>query len=214
MPGDLPQNFELSLDSQFHLLLGFSRPPRAGRITAILGSGQVTVSMDDPDGGSATAWPLNGFTYAVDDVIYVLFAANNPDSGIVIGSKGSLPTLDIDAVADGYVRIDGTTPLTADWNWGHVQAARRCDPRSAMQPVSCCKTTAVTASLSPTAAPLPSPAMPPSQVPPKPTTSQHPDNNGISSTRQRRQWHSTSPTEAPPASATNNRQRQPRQLQR
>jgi hypothetical protein len=87
----LPNAYLLANDSEFRVLAGFSLPPRAGRITAILGSGQVTVEMDDPDGGDVTAWPLNGFTYTVDDLVYVLFASNSPDSGIVVGSRSLEP---------------------------------------------------------------------------------------------------------------------------
>ena len=89
----IPDNFELANDSEFRLLANFSAPPRAGRISTIEPSGQVRVETDDPDGGDVLAWPLNGFSYAVNDVVYIAFAANSPDTAIVIGAKAPLPTL-------------------------------------------------------------------------------------------------------------------------
>ena len=83
--------WELATDGRFREAAGFPSPPRAGVVTAIEASGQVRVAMDDPDGGDVLAWPLNGFTYAVDDVVYVAFAANSPDGGVVIGSKAPSP---------------------------------------------------------------------------------------------------------------------------
>jgi hypothetical protein len=68
--------------------------------------------MDDADGVDVLAWPLNGFTYTVGDFVYVVFAADSPESGIVVGSKGALPGL------PGFVRKDGTVALTADWDIG------------------------------------------------------------------------------------------------
>ena len=114
----VPQSFELANDSEFRLLANFSTPPRAGRITTIEPSGQVRVATDDPDGGDVLAWPLNGFTYAVNDVVYVAFAANSPDTAIVIGSKAPLPALDAGALPEAYVPVDGSDPLTADWDIG------------------------------------------------------------------------------------------------
>jgi len=114
----IPQSFELANDSEFRLLANFTTPPRAGRITAIEPSGQVRVATDDPDGGDVLAWPLNGFTYAVNDVVYVAFAANSPDTAIVIGAKAPLPTLDAGALPEAYVPVDGSDPLTADWDIG------------------------------------------------------------------------------------------------
>ena len=94
MPNQISQQYHLANDSEFRVLIGFAQPPRAGKVTAVLGSGQVEVTMDDQDGGTVTAWPLNGFTYAVDDVVYVAFTSSHGDTGIVIGSKAPLPTLD------------------------------------------------------------------------------------------------------------------------
>ncbi len=87
----LDRAFTLAHDSEFRTLVSFSSPPRPGRVIALEASGQVRVEMDDPDGGDALAWPLNGATYAVDDIVYCLFAANAPDSAIVVGAKGSSP---------------------------------------------------------------------------------------------------------------------------
>ncbi|RIK40524.1 MAG: hypothetical protein DCC57_19475, partial [Chloroflexi bacterium] len=87
----LDRAFTLAHDSEFRTLLLFGSPPRPGRVLALLPSGQVRVEMDDPDGGDALAWPLDGAVYAVDDIVYCLFAANAPDSAIVVGAKGSSP---------------------------------------------------------------------------------------------------------------------------
>lgn len=114
----LSTNFELANNSEFRLLSNFSTPPRPGRITALEGNGQVRVTTDDPDGGDVLAWPLNGFQYAVNDVVYLAFALNNPDSAIVIGSKAPLPKLDAGVLPKPYVPVDGTAPLTADWDIG------------------------------------------------------------------------------------------------
>ena len=80
----LPTALTLATDAQFRELSNFITPPRAGRITALEGNGQVRVATDDPDGGDVLAWPLNGFAYAVDDVVYITFGVNNPESALVI----------------------------------------------------------------------------------------------------------------------------------
>jgi hypothetical protein len=103
----IPSNFELANDSEFRLLANFTAPPRAGRITAIEPSGQVRVATDDADGGDVLAWPLNGFHYAVNDVVYITFAANSPDTAIVLGAKAPLPVLDASVLG-----------LSGDWDIG------------------------------------------------------------------------------------------------
>jgi len=112
----LPTAFTLATDAQFRELSNFITPPRAGRVTALEGNGQVRVATDDPDGGDVLAWPLNGFAYAVDDVVYISFAVNNPESALVIGSKGATPTL------DAYIRRSGDDELTGDWDIGEDRA--------------------------------------------------------------------------------------------
>lgn len=112
----IPTAYTLATDAQFRELSNFITPPRAGRVTALEGSGQVRVATDDPDGGDVLAWPLNGFAYAVDDVVYITFAVNNPESALVIGSKGATPTL------DAYLRRSGEDELTADWDIGEDRA--------------------------------------------------------------------------------------------
>lgn len=89
----ISQVYELATDGQFRLLAGFTSPPRVGYITALEANGQVRVSMDDADGVDVLAWPLNGLRYAVGDLVYVAFASDSPESGIVVGSKGSVPVL-------------------------------------------------------------------------------------------------------------------------
>ena len=87
--------FEIATDPSFRELANFITPPRAGKITAVEGSGQVRVDTDDPDGGDVLAWPLDGFEYAVDDVVYVSFAVNRPDSAMVVGSRRSASSLSL-----------------------------------------------------------------------------------------------------------------------
>lgn len=108
--------FEIATDALFRELSNFATPPRAGRITAIEMNGQVRVDCDDPDGGDVLAWPLDGFTYAVNDVVYVAFAVNNPDSAIVLGSKSGEPS------GGPYIRKDGTVALTGEWDIGEDRA--------------------------------------------------------------------------------------------
>jgi hypothetical protein len=117
--GSLDAGYRLATDAQFKELSNFSLPPRAGRITAIEASGQVRVETDDPDGGDVLAWPLNGFTYAVDDVVYLGFAVNSPDSAIVIGSLGHLPLLSHVVVGT----LDHGSELTGLSGDDHVQYA-------------------------------------------------------------------------------------------
>jgi hypothetical protein len=100
----LPSWYEIATDALFKELSNFITPPRAGKITAIEGNGQVRVDTDDPDGGDVLAWPLNGFSYAVDDVVYVAFAVNNPESAIVLGSKGTSPGLALALLVTGVIR--------------------------------------------------------------------------------------------------------------
>ena len=113
----IPQIYALATDGEFRLLAQLGRPPRAGRVASLLPSGQVTVDMDDPDGGTATAWPLNGFSYAVGDVVYVSFASDAADSGIVVGSKAPVPLVALASIPDALLR-DGSRTLTADWDIG------------------------------------------------------------------------------------------------
>lgn len=108
----LEQAFTLANDSEFRTLVSFGGPPRAGRVLALEGSGQVRVEMDDPDGGDVLAWPLNGAVYAVEDIVYCLFAANSPDSAIVLGAKGSVPSIrSVRVIAGGRVGIGTDQPV-------------------------------------------------------------------------------------------------------
>lgn len=113
----ITEAYRLAHDSEFRLLAGLAAPPRAGRITALEPSGQVRVALDDADGGDVLAWPLNGFAYAVEDVVYVLFAANSAESGLVVGSKAPLPVLAAAALPAALLR-DGSRTLTANWDIG------------------------------------------------------------------------------------------------
>lgn len=87
----ITRSFELATDGEFRLLAGFTSPPRAGVVTGILPSGQVTVTLDEAGGGEARAWPLNGWDYPVGAVVYVAFAADSPESGIILGAKAPVP---------------------------------------------------------------------------------------------------------------------------
>lgn len=86
----ITRSFELATDDEFRLLAGITSPPRAGVVTDILPSGQLVVALDETDGGAARAWPLNGWHYPVGAVVYVVFAADSPESGIVLGTKGGM----------------------------------------------------------------------------------------------------------------------------
>lgn len=85
----LSQVYQIATDGEFRLLAGFANPPRAGVVTGTLPSGQVTVELDDAEGGVVTAWPLNGYTYATNTVVYVVFASDSAGSGIVVGAKSA-----------------------------------------------------------------------------------------------------------------------------
>jgi hypothetical protein len=125
----ITEAYRLAHDSEFRLLAGLAAPTRAGRITALEPSGQVRVALDDADGGDVLAWPLNGFTYAVADVVYVLFAANGAESGVVVGSKAPLPTLAAAALPAALLR-DGSRTLTADWDVGEGRRIRAAGLRA------------------------------------------------------------------------------------
>ena len=111
--------FELATNAEFKELSNFSLPPRAGRVTAIEPSGQVRVASDDPDGGDVLAWPLNGFTYAVDDVVYILFAGNGSDSAIVLGARSPVPALTVgDPLLANIVRARSAAGLRLEEDAG------------------------------------------------------------------------------------------------
>lgn len=117
----LGSGYELATDVQFREVSNFTTPPRAGRVTAVEGNGQVRVETDDPDGGDVLAWPLNGFTYAVNDVVYVIFAVNSPDSAIVIGSLAPLPTLEVgDPLIAGVIQARGSGGLRLQDDGGNL----------------------------------------------------------------------------------------------
>jgi hypothetical protein len=88
------QAYTLGNDSELRLLLGYSGPPRAGRITAVNPT-SYTVEIADADNAAVEAWPLNGAVYAEGNIVYVLQAENAPDSGVIIGRKGSLTRLGV-----------------------------------------------------------------------------------------------------------------------
>ena len=112
----LPFGFEYATDTLIRDLANYSSPPKAGKVSAIEGSGQLRVVCEDVEGGDVLAWPLNGLTYAVDDTVFVLLALNNPESGIVIGSRGSDPS------GAPFIRKNGEDELTADWDIGEDRA--------------------------------------------------------------------------------------------
>ena len=98
--------YALANDSELRLLLAYSAPPRAGRITAVV-SGAYTVEIADGDNATLEAVALNGFVYGVDDVVYVLQAANAPDSGLMVGRKGHATQLGIGAAnPDGPLDVE------------------------------------------------------------------------------------------------------------
>ena len=118
--GGMPQPYELAHDSELRLLLAYSSPPRAGRITAE-NSGSYTVEIADGENATVEAVPLNGFAYAVGDVVYVLQAANAPDSGLIVGRTGHATRLGIGAASpDGPLHV-----------WRIAMAASLCSRRAA-----------------------------------------------------------------------------------
>ena len=90
----IPQAIQLATDHDFRNFAGLAAPVRMGRVTAIEASGQVRVTTDDADGEDALAWPLNGFTYAVNDIVYIASPQGTPDSAIVLGSRSPIPDID------------------------------------------------------------------------------------------------------------------------
>ncbi len=91
----LTQVYELGNDGEMRLLLGMGGPPRAGRITAVLGGNRYTVEIADSEESAVTASALNGAVYAGGDVVYVLQAENAPDSGVIIGRIGAVAGLGV-----------------------------------------------------------------------------------------------------------------------
>jgi hypothetical protein len=81
----LPPAYLLANDSEFQLLSGFTQPPKAGRVLAIESNNQLRIEADDSDGAEILAWPLDGANYQVNDIVFVQFTGNGPDSAIVIG---------------------------------------------------------------------------------------------------------------------------------
>ena len=111
---DLTQQYELANDSQFRDYARFSLPPRPGQVKSKLGSGAYTVEVDDQDGGTVTAWPLNAFVYAVDDIVYIAYAANTSDTAIILGSHTPPPDLAVVDITGDNVRVQTSqTPASA-----------------------------------------------------------------------------------------------------
>jgi hypothetical protein len=81
----LPPAYLLANDSEFQLLAGFNPPPKAGRVLAVEANNQLRIEADDSDGAEILAWPLDGAVYQVDDIVFVQFTGNGPDSAIVVG---------------------------------------------------------------------------------------------------------------------------------
>ncbi len=111
----LSQAYELGNDGEMRLMLGLGGPPRAGRITALLGGNRYTVEIADSENSAVTASALNGAVYASGDVVYLLQAENAPDSGVIIGRIGAVaalgvgtatPSVALDVVGDGTISGD------------------------------------------------------------------------------------------------------------
>ena len=116
------QAYTLGNDSELRLLLGYSGPPRAGRITAV-NPASYTVEIADSDAAAVAAWPLNGAVYAEGNVVYVLQAENAPDSGVIVGRKGALTALGI-GTASPQAALDVRGPMysTGPLGWKHSKA--------------------------------------------------------------------------------------------
>lgn len=112
--GTLSQPYQLANDSELRLLLGYTSPPRAGKITAYSG-GKYTVEIADGDDAVVEAIALNEVSYAVGNIVYVLQAANAPESGVIIGCDGYPtklaigkvnPTVELDVGGDAAISGD------------------------------------------------------------------------------------------------------------
>jgi len=111
------QAYTLGNDSELRLLLGYSGPPRAGRITAV-NPASYTVEIADSDAAAVEAWPLNGAVYAEGNVVYVLQAENAPDSGVIVGRKGALTRLGIGTASpQAALDVRGAMYSTSSIGW-------------------------------------------------------------------------------------------------
>jgi hypothetical protein len=111
---DISQQYELAHDAEFRLHSRFALPPRPGKIKTKEANGSYTVEVDDQDGGAVTAWPLNGFVHAVDDIVYIAYASNTSDSAIILGSHTPAPDISIVDITGDNVRVQTSqTPATA-----------------------------------------------------------------------------------------------------
>lgn len=113
--GGMSETYALANNSELRLLMAYSAPPRAGRITAVNSSGggyalSYTVEIADGENATLDAVALNGFVYGVGDVVYVLQAVNAPDSGLIVGSVRNAARLAVgDADPDGPLCVEDTT---------------------------------------------------------------------------------------------------------
>ncbi|KKN03846.1 hypothetical protein LCGC14_1103530 [marine sediment metagenome] len=96
-----PNAFDLANDHTFRALLGNSPPPRPAIITAVNGA-EYTLLTSDADNAELTAVALNGWQYEVDDVVYIMQAANAPDNALILGTASLPHQLGIGAAAPQY----------------------------------------------------------------------------------------------------------------
>ena len=116
----MTQPFDIANDHTFRTMLGAGLPPLPARITAVSGN-EYTLDSLAGDGVALTAVALNGWRYDVDDVVYVLLAANSADNGIIIGIVSNL--YQKLAVGD-YVVPTGIMTVRGDYARYHFADAR------------------------------------------------------------------------------------------
>lgn len=79
-----PTAFDLANDQEFRHILGASPPPQPARVTVVNASNYDLDSLVGDDVLVGVA--LNGWTYSVGDIVYVLLAANEGDNCIILGT--------------------------------------------------------------------------------------------------------------------------------
>jgi len=116
----MTQPFDLANDHTFRTILGAGTPPLPARILTV-DDNHYTLESLAGDAAELDAVSLNGWCYAVGDVVYVLLAANSADNGIIIGIVSNL--YQKLAVGD-YVVPTGIMTVRGDYARYHFADAR------------------------------------------------------------------------------------------
>ncbi len=121
----LSQPYRLANDSEMRLLLGYSVPPRAGKVQSV-SSGVYIVEIADGEDSTVRAVALNGFVYNVGALVYVLQASNAPDSGVIVGSRSSAAELAVGAGSpDGPLHAEDDVGAFVVVSAAHVGASEQ-----------------------------------------------------------------------------------------